>query len=275
MIQMVARHVSRLMGADIQHAALAWQRLSWRGSRGPSGQPRFRQRPDGPPSGSSGEGVSGAAGGPKPESAASEDVALILAIAARRDRTAFVTLFGRFAPRLKSWFQRQGSASDQAEDLAQETMLAVWRKADAFDPTRAGAATWIFTIARNLRIDQMRRLPRRALDAEDPSLVPRSPAAPDTVVDMVQRESRLREALLSLPAEQAEVIRLSFFEDRPHADIERMLSIPLGTVKSRLRLAMTRLRTHLGDFDPSRPGDYLTGRGPTGGGPTGLGGARP
>jgi RNA polymerase sigma-70 factor, ECF subfamily len=192
---------------------------------------------------------------------ASEDVALILAIASQRDRAAFVTLFGRFAPRLKSWFQRQGSASDQAEDLAQETMLAVWRKADSFDPTRAGAATWIFTIARNQRIDQMRRLPRRALDAEDPSLVPQAPAAPDAVIDMVQRESRLRDAMSSLPAEQAEVIRLSFFEDRPHADIERVLSIPLGTVKSRLRLAMIRLRTHLGDFDPPQSGSFPAGRG--------------
>jgi RNA polymerase sigma factor (sigma-70 family) len=94
----------------------------------------------------------------------------------------------------------------------------------------------------------MRRTPRRTLDADDPSLVPLAPAAPDTVFDTVQREGRLRAALSTLPAEQAEVIRLSFFEDRPHADIERVLSIPLGTVKSRLRLAMNRLRTHLGDY---------------------------
>lgn len=229
------------MDVDIQYVALAL--------------PRSRGRPD--------DGVSGADAGPRraPEGAAAEDVALILAIAGQRDRAAFVALFGRFAPRLKSWFQRSGATADQAEDLAQETMLAVWRKADSFDPTRAGAATWIFTIARNQRIDAIRRTPRRALDADDPSLVPQAPAAPDTVFDRVQRDTRMREALSTLPAEQAEVIRLSFFEDRPHADIERVLSIPLGTVKSRLRLAMRRLRTHLGEFGPPQSDRNPVGRG--------------
>jgi RNA polymerase sigma-70 factor (ECF subfamily) len=189
---------------------------------------------------------------PKAEtSAAAAAVTLLLAIAGRRDRAAFVTLFGQFAPRLKSWFQRGGVPSEQAEELVQETMLAVWRKADSFDPARAGAATWIFTIARNQRIDAARKVPRRALDGDDPSLAPYAPAAPDVVFDTAQRESRLRDALSTLPAEQADVIRLSFFEDRPHADIERVLGIPLGTVKSRLRLAMTRLRAHLGDFGPT------------------------
>jgi len=193
---------------------------------------------------------------------AAADVALILAIAGRRDRTAFVALFGSFAPLLKSWFQRSGSAPEQAEDLVQETMLSVWRKADSFDPTRAGAATWIFTIARNQRIDAARRVPRRTLDAEDPSLAPQAPAAPDAVLDTVQREDRLRAALKILPPEQADVIRLSFFEDRPHADIERVLGVPLGTVKSRLRLAMARLRAHLGDDGASQSGEIPNGERP-------------
>ena len=194
-------------------------------------------------------------GGPGalPSPGKADDIALILAIAGSRDRAAFVALFGRFAPRLKSWFQRSGASSEHAEDLAQETMLAVWRKAESFDPTRAGAATWIFTIARNQRIDAARRTPRRMLDADDPSLVPQAPAAPDAVFDIRQRENRLREAMTILSPEQAEVIRLSFFEDRPHADIERTLGIPLGTVKSRLRLAMNRLRAHLGEYGPSQP----------------------
>ena len=179
-----------------------------------------------------------------------DDIALLLAIAERRERAAFVTLFGRFVPRLKSWFQRSGASPEHAEDLAQETMLAVWRKAESYDPARAGVTTWIFTIARNQRIDAMRRVPRRMLDADDPSLAPQAPPAPDAVLETVRREGRLREALTILSPEQADVIRLSFFDDRPHADIERTLGIPLGTVKSRLRLAMNRLRAHLGEDGP-------------------------
>src|ERR1700722_19688893 len=101
-----------------------------------------------------------------------DDAALMLAIATGRDRAAFVALFDRFAPRLKSWFLRGGTSAQQAEDLVQETMLTVWRKADIFDPARATAATWIFTIARNQRIDALRRSARQVLDDDDPSLAP-------------------------------------------------------------------------------------------------------
>jgi RNA polymerase sigma-70 factor (ECF subfamily) len=190
----------------------------------------------------------------EPLPAAANDIALIRAIARHRDRAAFATLFGRFAPRLNSWFQRAGVPPEQAEELAQETMLAVWRKADSFDPARAGVATWIFTIARNRRIDTLRRAPGRQFDGDDPSLAPKAPDPPDDAFAAVQRESIVRQALAALPADQAEVIRLSFFEDRPHAEIERALGIPLGTVKSRLRLAMARLRMALADHGPGRPG---------------------
>jgi RNA polymerase sigma-70 factor (ECF subfamily) len=183
-----------------------------------------------------------------------QDAALILSIAARRDRAAFATLFGRFGPRLKSWFIRTGCPAEQAEDLVQDTMLAVWRKAESFNPAQAGVATWIFAIARNRRIDAWRRTPRQTLDEDDPSLAPPEPESPDAVLDMVERDNRLRVALRDLPAEQMDVIRLSFFEDRPHAEIEQTLGIPLGTVKSRLRLAMRRLRAHLGDQIPPRTG---------------------
>jgi RNA polymerase sigma-70 factor (ECF subfamily) len=194
--------------------------------------------------------------GPRSPAASSrpeDDAALMLAIAAKRDRAAFAALFDRFAPRLKSWFLRGGTDARHAEDLVQETMLTVWRKADIFDPGRATAATWIFTIARNQRIDALRRSARQVLDDDDPSLAPSAPTAPDAAFDSVQRETRLHAALATLTADQIDVIRLSFFEDRPHAEIERVLGIPLGTVKSRLRLAMHRLRAHLGEYLPDAP----------------------
>lgn len=187
-------------------------------------------------------------GGPDAEAAC--DSAWLVTIGVSRDRAAFVALFGRYAPRLKSWFVRSGASAAQAEDLVQETMLAVWRAAARYNPAQAGAAAWIFAIARNQRIDAWRRTPRLALDPDDPSMAPPEPEAPDSILDTAGREQRLREALRDLPAEQADVIRLSFFEDRPHAEIERALGIPLGTVKSRLRLAMRRLRDRLGDLTP-------------------------
>ena len=197
---------------------------------------------------------------PHPIMTLSDDSALLLAIA-DRDRAAFMTLFARFGPRLKTWFIRTGGTAGDAEDLAQETMLAIWRKAASFDPTRAGAATWIFTIARNQRIDAHRRAHRWTLDCDDPSLVPAEPDAPDRAFDKAEYETRVRDALKALPEDQAEVIRLSFFEDRPHVEIERLLGIPLGTVKSRLRLALVRLRRSLA-IEP-RPSDQNTSGDPS------------
>jgi RNA polymerase sigma-70 factor (ECF subfamily) len=175
-----------------------------------------------------------------------DHAALIEAIAQRRDRAAFGVLFGYFGPRVKAWMLRAGCPPPAAEELAQETMLAVWQKAGQFDPARAGASTWIFTIARNLRIDASRRERHPSELMLDP--MPDEPVQADRVLAMTQQEVRIRAALTLLPPEQAEVIRKAFFEDKVHADIEKELGIPLGTVKSRLRLAMTRLRSMLGDF---------------------------
>jgi RNA polymerase sigma-70 factor (ECF subfamily) len=164
----------------------------------------------------------------------------IVAVARVQDRAQFALLFDHFAPRLKGFFVRLGVASALAEDLAQDTMLTVWRKAAMFDPTRASAATWIFTIGRNLRIDMKRRErdPQRLEEFYDAA----PQAMPSDTVLSAERESRVRAALGQLPADQADVVRLSFFEDRPHVEIATALNIPLGTVKSRIRLAMARLR---------------------------------
>ena len=173
---------------------------------------------------------------------------LIRAVAERADREAFSTLFRYFAPRVKTMLLRAGAPAASAEELAQETMLAVWRKAAQFDSKKAGVPTWIFTIARNLRIDVLRR--ERHPDTLLPDLTEEEDDAPraDQILAAGERDDRVRAAMASLSVEQAEVVRAAFFLDKPHAEIERHLNIPLGTVKSRLRLAMSKLRAALEDF---------------------------
>ncbi len=184
----------------------------------------------------------------KPSPDGPDHAALIASIAVNRDRAAFAALFAYFAPRVKAWMMRAGSNPTASEELAQETMLAVWQKARLFDPARAGASTWIFTIARNLRIDALRREHHPADLMPDPTDEDEGPLQADRVLSMSQQEVRIRAALSLLPPDQAEVIRKAFFEDKVHSEIEKDLGIPLGTVKSRLRLAMTRLRGMLGDL---------------------------
>jgi RNA polymerase sigma-70 factor (ECF subfamily) len=176
-----------------------------------------------------------------------EMTALLVKIARERDRAAFATLFQYYAPRVKTYLMRQGADQASAEDLAQETMLSAWRKADRFDPTKASAGTWIFTVARNLRIDALRKQRRPEFDPADPAFVPEPEAAPDAALHAGQTRVIIRDALKHLPEEQATVIRLSFFEDKPHAEIAEQLALPLGTVKSRLRLAMRRVRDLIGE----------------------------
>ncbi len=176
---------------------------------------------------------------------------LISAIATDKDRDAFAELFEFFAPRLKSFMQRSGVSEAAAEELAQEALLAVWRKAALFDPASTGAAAWIFTIARNLRIDAHRREKRGGLteasDVEIEFQVDESPQ-PDSRLAAAQSEQRVRAALSRLSSDQMRVVELSFFEEKAHAEIAELLGIPLGTVKSRLRLAMTGLRNLLSEL---------------------------
>jgi RNA polymerase sigma-70 factor (ECF subfamily) len=171
--------------------------------------------------------------------------ALLGRVARDRDRAAFSQLFGHFAPRVKAYLLRLGASPAVAEDLAQEALLSLWRKAHLFDPAKASAATWLFTIARNLRIDAIRREKRPELDPQD--FMPEQDAMADAGLAQAEAESRLRSALKDLPQDQIQVVELSFFADKPHSEIALQLGIPLGTVKSRLRLAMARLKGLLGD----------------------------
>jgi RNA polymerase sigma-70 factor (ECF subfamily) len=165
-------------------------------------------------------------------------------VANAQDREAFGRLFTHFAPRVKSYLMRTGSNEELAEELAQEALVAVWRKAALFDPEQAAVSTWIFTIARNLRIDAARR--HRLDGAGDESFefdeLDNGEQGVDEQLDANRLARRVREAMHQLPPEQAQVLRLSFFDDEPHSRIATELGIPLGTVKSRARLAVAHLR---------------------------------
>jgi len=174
---------------------------------------------------------------------------LIGRVASRGDREAFKALFEHFAPRIKGFLVKTGSSADQAEEIAQSTMVAVWTRAGQFDPSSAGAAAWIFTIARNQRIDAVRRAAREGRLGQ--GVIPDEEADPtlaaDQIVSRVEDASRVAAAIERLSVEQSTVIRLSFIEERPHSEIAAVLGLPLGTVKSRIRLAMNRLRELLDD----------------------------
>jgi RNA polymerase sigma-70 factor (ECF subfamily) len=167
---------------------------------------------------------------------------MIKNIAQNRDKACFADIFEYFAPRVKSFLMKGGSTPEQAEELAQETMLTVWHRAASFDPTQASASTWIFTIARNKKIDVLRKLKRQSIDSLDTvQIEDETPLPPETMM-RAEEVTTIGRALKQLPAEQADLIRKSFFEDKSHAQIAQETGIPLGTIKSRIRLALQRLR---------------------------------
>lgn len=169
---------------------------------------------------------------------------LVLATA-RQDRAAFARLFAFYAPRVKAYLLRLNSSDSLAEELTQEVMLTVWRKATLFDPAQASASTWIFRIARNRRIDAARRADKPELDGEDPALAPSQPDSPDAALLASEQATRVQQAMAELPEEQISLLRLAFFDGLSHRDIAERIGVPLGTVKSRLRLAFDKLRKRL------------------------------
>jgi len=167
---------------------------------------------------------------------------LIVKVAADRDKAAFIELFDHFAPRLKGYLMKQGADDAVAEEVAQDVMVTLWRKASLFDPAKSSASTWLFRIARNRRIDRLRRQKTAELDPDEPALQPTP--LPDVAdeMDARLREKRVRAALEQLPEEQRHVVRLAFFGGNSHSEIADLTGLPLGTVKSRIRLAFARLR---------------------------------
>lgn len=175
-----------------------------------------------------------------------EMAACLAKVGAQGDIEAFEALFRHFAPRLRAYMARGGNGM-AADELMQETMATVWRKAALYDPAKGSAAAWVFSIARNQRIDAYRRSSHPTFDVNDPALVPEEEVPADRQFEAQEAAAQLRKALVTLPVEQIEVLQLSFFEGETHSAIARRLDLPMGTVKSRLRLALNKLRALLGD----------------------------
>lgn len=168
---------------------------------------------------------------------------LLYDVGQHKNKDSFIRLFGHFAPRIKSFLLKGGASESIADELAQETMLSVWHKAQSYDPSKSAASTWIFTVARNKRIDALRKNRAHNIDIDLlPALEDETISSPIHAMSEQQEIMRVHSALKSLPEDQADLIRKSFYEDKSHSEIAQETGIPLGTVKSRIRLALERLR---------------------------------
>lgn len=174
---------------------------------------------------------------------------LLRRVAERADPAAFRELYEAFGPRVKAYMMRKGADAGTAEDLAQETLLTVWRKASMYADDKGSMTTWVFTIARNLRIDRLRReVPWQELP-EWRLAEPSEEALPDEALAEKQQQNRLQAALADLPADQREVVTLAYLEGLSHSEIAARLALPLGTVKSRMRIAYQKVRAALEDLE--------------------------
>ena len=178
---------------------------------------------------------------------------LLVRVGRDRDKSAFAELFDYFAPRVKSFLLRFGTDMSLAEEIAQEAMIMVWRRAETYDPRQSAASTWIFTIARNKRIDRLRRENRPLPDMTDPAVMPESIETGEIQVARMQQEKKIRHALKNLPEEQAKMIFSAYYEEKSHREIAEESGVALGTVKSRIRLALNRLRAHIDEDEGITP----------------------
>lgn len=174
---------------------------------------------------------------------------LLTKIAEERSDVAFQKLYSQYAPRVKTYMMKQGADPALAEELAQETLLTVWRKASQYSPDRGTAAAWIFTIARNLRIDKLRKDVRwQSLPDDQAEAIPSEAAGQDEMVLISQRRVRVQAALADLPPDQRAVVTLAYIEGLSHSEIAEKLMTPIGTIKSRMRLAYQKVRDALEDL---------------------------
>ncbi|WP_262696243.1 sigma-70 family RNA polymerase sigma factor [Kordiimonas aquimaris] len=169
-------------------------------------------------------------------------------VAKERSKQAFKKLFDHFAPRIKSFILKQKISDEAAEDLTQEVMVTVWHKAHMFDPKKAKLSTWIFRIARNKFIDQVRKQKYVEVNVDDHIQFVEADEKTDTPVIQGQDKKRITKAMSQLKDNLRTVIELSFYQDMSHSQIAEHLDLPLGTVKSRIRIAFQKLRAELGDY---------------------------
>ena len=172
-----------------------------------------------------------------------EDLTLCVELIGKnQDKLAFNSIFRYFAPRLKSFLVKAGSTDSQAEEVIQEVMIAVWTKSSTYDSSKSSVSTWIYTIARNKRIDKIRKEKRHYLSESDEGLEIPVDSTQEKEIFSSQVSNSLKKYMTNLPEEQSKLLKLSYFYNKTHADISAELKIPLGTVKSRIRLALTKMR---------------------------------
>lgn len=164
----------------------------------------------------------------------------VIRIRDHKDEQAFAELFAHFAPRVKSFLMRGGGDATIAEECAQDVMATLWQKAHLFDPSRASVSTWVFTVARNKKIDHLRK--QRRPEPEDLPWGPEAEPDQSDVLVMQQETEALGQALSELPEKQRDLVEKAYFGDMSHSEIAEVTGLPLGTIKSRIRLALDRLR---------------------------------
>ena len=176
--------------------------------------------------------------------AAAQWIGDVARIRDNQDQEAFARLFEHFAPRIKAFLIKGGATPSVAEDCAQDVMVTVWRKAHLFDPARASVATWVFTIARNRRIDILRKDKRP--EPEDLGWGPQPEPDQEESLVLQQESTKLGQAIAALPEKQRQLVEQAYYKDLTHREIADITGLPLGTIKSRIRLALDRLRHAIG-----------------------------
>lgn len=174
--------------------------------------------------------------------------ALLEQVALHRDKRAFAELFEHFAHLLKAYLFSIGGRSlndASVEELVQEAMLSVWRKAPLYDRKKAAASTWIYTLTRNLRIDWLRRQNRQEAEELPDEWEDADEHEPVVSLHLHKLNHELNHSLKQLPIDQKEVLMKVYMEDKSHQEVAMELNLPLGTVKSRVRLALQKLKVNL------------------------------